>query len=139
MKSIINFYNKDVKLRLNNKTQLKNWIKSCALSESKIVGEISVIFCSDEHILEINKEHLNHDYYTDIITFNYNSETNISGDLFISIDTVKDNAKALGIVFEKELYRVIIHGVLHLIGYNDKTRTQQKQIRKKEDFYLSKI
>jgi len=139
LKSKINFYNKDVKLRLNNKTQLKNWIKDCAINESKTVGEICVVFCSDEHILEMNKEHLNHDYYTDIITFNYNAEDTISGDLFISIDTVKDNAKALNISFEKELFRVIIHGVLHLIGYNDKTRTQEKEIRKKEDFYLSKI
>lgn len=139
MKSKINFYNKDVKLKLNTKTKLKEWIKACAANESKTVGEISIIFCSDEHILEINKEHLNHDYYTDIITFNYNVENTISGDLFISTDSVKDNAKVMGVPFERELYRVIIHGVLHLIGYNDKTRKQEKEIRKKEDFYLSKI
>ena len=107
--------------------------------ENKATGEISVIFCSDEYLLEMNKTHLNHDYYTDIITFNYVDNDLISGDLFISVDRVKENAGKYDVHFFKELYRVILHGVLHLVGYNDKTDDEKKLMREKENFYLRNI
>jgi rRNA maturation RNase YbeY len=107
--------------------------------ESKESGDISVIFCSDEYLLEMNKKHLNHDYYTDIITFNYVEGKLISGDLFISTDRIKENANKFRVSFHEELYRVILHGVLHLIGYNDKTEEQKKVMREKENYYLQKI
>lgn len=101
------------------------------------MGEISINLCSDDHLLQINKKHLNHDYYTDIITFELSENNEISGDLYISTDRVLDNAKQLNITFHVELNRVIIHGILHLCGYKDKTKAQQKEMREKENYYLS--
>ncbi len=106
-------------------------------SEKKNKGEISFIFCSDKYLLEINKEYLQHDYYTDVITFDYSENNIISGDIFISIDRVKENADTYKVSFENELYRVMLHGVLHLVGYNDKTKEEQKIMRQKEDEYLN--
>lgn len=96
------------------------WVKAVAASYGKKVGEIAYIFCSDERILEVNREYLQHDYYTDIITFDYCEGNVISGDLFISLDTVRTNAEQVGTTYEEELHRVIIHGILHLCGINDK-------------------
>lgn len=107
--------------------------------ENKTPGDISVIFCSDDYLLEINKSHLNHDYYTDIITFNYVENNVISGDLFISIDRIKENADKFVVSFKEELYRVILHGILHLVGYDDKSDDQKKVMREKENYYLEKI
>ena len=113
------------------------FVSSCAKSKiernNKQLGEISYIFCSDEQLLEINKEFLNHDYYTDIITFDYSEADVISGDLFISIERIKDNAKTLKTSYQEELHRVIIHGVLHLLGYKDKTEVESENMRKLED------
>ena len=102
-------------------------------------SRLHIIFCSDDYLLDINKKYLNHDYFTDIITFNYNENNTIIGDLFISVDRVKENAKELKVDFNNELFRVIIHGVLHLCGYNDKTQDQLKEIRTKEDEFLGLI
>jgi rRNA maturation RNase YbeY len=107
--------------------------------ESFELGDITLIFCTDEELLAINKEHLAHDYYTDIITFNYNTDSLISGDLFISVDRVTDNAMQLGVSLEEELHRVCFHGVLHLLGYNDKTPNEIDAMRQKENFYLNKL
>jgi rRNA maturation RNase YbeY len=107
--------------------------------ESFELGDITLIFCTDEELLAINKEHLTHDYYTDIITFNYNTDSLLSGDLFISVDRVTDNAQLLGVSMEEELHRVCYHGVLHLVGYNDKTDDEIKVMRAKENFYLNKL
>jgi rRNA maturation RNase YbeY len=107
--------------------------------ESFELGDITLIFCTDEELLAINKEHLAHDYYTDIITFNYNTDSLISGDLFISVDRVTDNAMQLGVSLEEELHRVCFHGVLHLLGYNDKTPNEIGAMRQKENFYLNKL
>lgn len=96
------------------------WIKAVAQSYGRKVGDIAYIFCDDERILEVNRQYLQHDYYTDIITFDYDEGDVISGDLFISLDTVRTNAEQFGATYEDELYRVIIHGVLHLCGINDK-------------------
>lgn len=118
---------------LKKRTILKQWIKTIVENNKKEVGEISYIFCSDEQLLEINKEFLNHDYYTDIITFDYSETDVVSGDLFISIERIKDNAKTLKTSYQEELHRVIIHGVLHLLGYKDKTEEESKNMRKLED------
>jgi rRNA maturation RNase YbeY len=107
--------------------------------ESRELGDITLIFCTDEELLAINKEHLDHDYYTDIITFNYNNDSIVSGDLFISVDRIKDNATQLGVSMEEELHRVCYHGVLHLVGYNDKTDQEIEVMRAKENFYLNKL
>ena len=96
------------------------WIKAVAASYGKKVGEVAYIFCDDEKILEVNRQYLNHDYYTDIITFDYCTDNTVNGDLFISLDTVRSNAEAFGKTYEEELHRVIIHGILHLCGINDK-------------------
>ena len=118
---------------LKKRTILKQWITTIVENNKKEVGEISYIFCSDEQLLEINKEFLNHDYYTDVITFDYSEADVISGDLFISIERIKDNAKTLKTSYQEELHRVIIHGVLHLLGYKDKTEVESENMRKLED------
>jgi len=102
-------------------------------------GDMSVVFCSDEYLLEINKAHLNHDYYTDILTFSYSESDLISGDLFISVDRLIENAETNNVEFLNELARVVIHGVLHLCGYNDKTPEEITLIREKESYYLKRI
>ena len=105
-------------------------------NENRTLGEVNYIFCSDEYLLNINKHYLNHDYYTDVISFDYSEDGIISGDIFISVDTVKDNAKEYEVEFEKELARVMVHGVLHFIGYKDKTDEDAKLMRQKENQYL---
>jgi len=125
----INIYEKTLLLHLNS--LIKN--------ELKKTGEISVIFCSDEYLLKMNKEYLDHDYYTDIITFDYVEGKVISGDLFISLDRIRDNAEQFETSLIKEVYRVVFHGVLHLTGYKDKTEEEQKTMREKENFYLDEV
>lgn len=98
---------------------------------------IVIVFCSDSFLLDLNKKHLNHDYFTDIITFSYTTLDRISGDLFISVDRVKENALKEGVFFERELERVVYHGVLHLCGYNDETSEEIKEMRSKENYYLN--
>lgn len=121
------------KFNLHSRTKLKEWIKKTAEQRGKKIGNISYIFCSDDELLQINNQYLKHDYYTDVITFDYSEGVILNGDIFISIDRVKDNAEQVGVTFEEELYRVMIHGVLHLSGVNDKTEQQAKQMRKAEE------
>jgi len=110
------------------------WIKSISESEGYKIGDLNYIFCSDDYLLEINKQYLDHDYFTDIITFdNSEEEGKLEGDIYVSIDRVKDNAQNLNIDFETELRRVLIHGLLHLIGYEDSTEDLKNQMRAKED------
>lgn len=116
--------------------KVSDWLNTAVESNNKIAGDITVIFCSDSYLLSMNKSYLNHDYFTDIITFDYSDGSIISGDLFISIDTVNDNANKFGVTFEQELLRVVIHGVLHLMGFNDKSVEEQKEIREQEERYL---
>ncbi len=118
---------------------LTDWITKVCSKESKEFGDISLIFCSDEYLLEMNRTHLNHDYYTDIITFDYSENQLVSGDLFISIDRVCENASDFNVSFVHELHRVIIHGVLHLCGYKDKSNEEEKLMRSKENEALSLI
>ena len=129
---MINFFSEDVDFDLKGKQRTKKWIKHIVEQEAQKTGDINIIFCSDEYLLQVNKQYLNHDYYTDIITFNYNTNK-VNGDLFISIDRVADNAEKQNVPRGTEMQRVIIHGVLHLLGYNDKTKAEEKIIRQKED------
>lgn len=130
----ITFHNEDVKFVLKDKTQIKSWAKQIIEKEGRGVGEINYVFCSDEYLLEINQTYLQHDTYTDIITFDY-SEGNkkLSGDIFISIDRIKENAEIFKVSFQEEFLRVFIHGILHLLGYKDKTKTQEAEMRSKEN------
>lgn len=132
-------HSEDIEFKYPDGTKLGQWLTDVATSEGKTIGEINIIFCSDDYLLELNKQYLNHDYYTDVITFDYSQDQIISGDIFISIDRVRDNAHTYQQTFEDELNRVIVHGVLHLIGYKDKTDQEQKLMRQKEDFYLKKL
>lgn len=135
----IYFHNEDSPYVLSGKTKIKSWLKSTIEHYKKSIGTINIVFCSDQHLLGINKEYLNHDYYTDIITFNFCENKTISGDLFISIDRIKDNSKKNKLLFVNELHRVIIHGVLHLCGFNDKTNEEKKEIRQLENYFLNQI
>ena len=118
---------------------VSKYIQELITKERYACGEIGIILCSDRYLLNINKEYLGHNYYTDIITFDYVENNTINGDLFISIERVKENAKLFNTDFVNELWRVIFHGVLHLIGYNDKTEEEQKLMRGKEDYYLQYV
>ncbi len=135
----ITYYSDDIKFPSIKRREISTWIKSVAAFHDRKIGEISYIFCSDEKILEINKQYLNHDYYTDIITFDYSEENMISGDLFISLETVRSNAERFGTKYEEELYRVIIHGILHLCGFKDKSAKDEKLMREKENEALKKL
>lgn len=114
-------------------SDFEQWIEKIIVSEGKQLGDLSYIFCDDAYLHKINVEYLNHDTLTDIITFDYTQETLISGDIFISVERVADNAKDFEVDFQTELLRVMAHGVLHLCGYKDKTQEQSEQMRQKED------
>ncbi|MEI2739317.1 MAG: rRNA maturation RNase YbeY [Chitinophagaceae bacterium] len=131
------FFFQEVKISLSNRTQLKKQIQSVFKKEGKRLESINYIFCTDKTLLEINRRFLNHDFYTDIITFDLSESNSVRSDVYISVDRVRDNALQLGSSFKSELRRVIFHGVLHLCGYKDKSRLEQKRMRQKEDFYLS--
>lgn len=133
----IAYYAEEVKLPAIKKKVVGDWIKKVAALYGKRAGDISYIFCSDEKILEVNKQYLQHDYYTDIITFDYSEGTKISGDLFISLDTVKSNSDMFGTNYVEELHRIIIHGVLHLCGINDKGPGEREIMTAKENEALT--
>lgn len=133
---MVSYFTEDITFPFKLKRLTSKWLKFVAHSEARRLGDISIIFCSDQFILDVNRKYLNHDYYTDIITFDYCEGDLLSGDLFISIDSVRENAAFYGTAFENELNRVIVHGVLHLIGYDDHTEEEIAQMRSKEDFYL---
>jgi probable rRNA maturation factor len=135
--SAIHFHFEDVQLNSFKEANTKAWITRSIETEKKQVGVLNYIFCSDQYLLKINQDYLNHNTFTDIVTFNYVEYNVISGDLFISIDRVKDNSVEFKSSFSQELNRVLIHGVLHLIGYNDKSTKEAQEIRAKEDFYLT--
>ena len=134
---MINFHVEDIDFKLQQKLRIKSWLKSIIEAEGFKTGDINYIFCSDNYLLKINIEYLAHDYLTDIITFD-NSEVEelIEGDIFVSIDRVKDNAQGFEVSFEYELKRVLAHGILHLCGYLDKTDEDEKLMRSKENHYL---
>lgn len=137
---MIKFFSEDIRFDLKNKRKISAWLKAVAAENAYVIGDMNYIFCSDDYLLDINKQFLGHDYYTDIITFD-NSEDyllekgrpGVSADIYISLDTVKANGQEYGDGFEKELKRVIVHGLLHLIGYDDVTPAKQKKMRAAEN------
>lgn len=132
------FFEEDITYKLKHKTALRQWITETIKAEGYKLKELNYIFCSDNYLLQINQQYLDHDTYTDIITFD-NSETErvITGDIFISIDRIRENALKFNISEADELHRVIIHGALHLLGYKDKTPVTKQKMTQKEDFYLN--
>ncbi len=136
---MISFYNEDIEFKLKNKLLLKKWIKQVVETYNFKLGNLSYIFCSDDKILEVNRQFLQHDYYTDIITFDYDEDGVVSGDMYISIDTVKTNAEQFSPSFIRELHRVIIHGVLHLCGLKDKEPQDEKNMRAAEEKALAML
>ena len=135
---MINFFEEDIAVPLKEKRALKAWLKQLAAEEGKKIVELNYIFCSDSYLLEINKQYLNHNTLTDIITFDQSEKPNqIEGDIYISYERVLENGRTLK-TEENELYRVIAHGLLHLCGYKDKSEEEEKIMREKENFYLAK-
>jgi rRNA maturation RNase YbeY len=134
---MVRYFSEDIKFDFKGRRANNSWLSAVAENEGKKLGDVNIIFCSDPYLLEVNKKYLGHDYYTDIITFDYCEGKILSGDLFISVDSVRDNASFYGAAFDDELHRVIVHGVLHLIGYDDHTDEEKKMMRSKEDQYLS--
>lgn len=133
---MINFFNEDVDLPALSFPAIKKWIKKTIESYNFKTGDISFIFCSDDYLLKINQSYLNHDYFTDIITFNYNIDKVVSGDIFISVDTVRINAVEFNATEQDEFLRVIIHGILHLIGFDDQNEDQILEMREKENIAI---
>lgn len=134
----INFFSQKPRFKLSNPKKTSSWIKKTIDKEGAKLISLNYIFCSDEYLADINVQFLKHNTLTDIITFNYNpSKTEIEGEIYISVDRVRENAQTFETDFQTELNRVIIHGVLHLLGYNDKNKSQKKAMREKEDSYLS--
>ena len=133
---MIRYYCEDISFKLKEKALNNKWLRTVAASELKKLGDINIIFCSDNYILDVNMKYLQHDYFTDIITFDYCDKDVLSGDLFISIDSVRENSIFYETEFEEELNRVMVHGVLHLIGYDDHTDDDIKTMRSKENYYL---
>lgn len=137
---MIRFFNEDVPYKLLQKRVISQWLKKQAQQEGYSVGDLNYIFCSDEHVLQVNRDYLQHDYYTDIITFDQSEEEDlIEGDIFISVDRVADNASQLAITAEQEMRRVLAHGMLHLCGYGDKTDEEEANMRLKEDEWLKEL
>lgn len=134
---MISYHNEDTDFVFKGKTLNNRWLKVVAESEIKRLGDIAIIFCSDNYILDVNIKYLQHDYFTDIITFDYCEGNVLSGDLFISVDSVRENSEFFKTEFPEELNRVIVHGILHLAGYGDHTDEEMKLMREKENYYLS--
>ncbi|HEY0669402.1 MAG TPA: rRNA maturation RNase YbeY [Sphingobacteriaceae bacterium] len=133
----INFFSEDIPFNLKKKNAIKKWIRNTIVAEDQKLNELTFIFCSDEYLLNINRSYLNHDTYTDIITFDNSDKPGfLTGDIFISIDRICDNAKKFKVSEVDELHRVMIHGVLHLLGYSDKTQPAKAKMTAKEDEYL---
>ena len=134
---MIQFFFEDID-KIEIEANLSNRLENIIFSEGKKPGEINYIFCDDEYLLQVNREYLKHDYYTDVITFDYVKGKTISGDIFVSLPRIFDNAQTLSKDFESEFFRVLAHGVLHLCGYKDKTDEEIAEMRSKEDYYLNK-
>lgn len=140
MKSTIHFFSEEIPFKLKNSTKCRAWIAAAIKEEgSRLEGDLNFIFCDDRYLLEINETYLNHSTLTDIITFPHSEESgSVSGDIFISVERVEENAQTFHVSFDDELKRVIIHGVLHLVGYADKSKNESEIMRSKEDHYILK-
>jgi len=135
----IKFFTEQIQFNLKEKNKVKNWIKNSIENENYISGTINFIFTSDDYLLEINKEYLAHNYFTDIITFNYCENDIVNSDIYISVDTVQNNSERFNVSFINELHRVMIHGILHLIGFNDQDDKEKAIMREKENEYLERF
>jgi rRNA maturation RNase YbeY len=142
---MITYFNNEIKFCFKDKRRIYAWIKNTIYEENSTLsslkkepGDISIVFCTDEYLKEVNKRYLSHDYYTDIITFDSSDERTISGDLLISVERVKKNAEKFSQMYVDELHRVIIHGILHLLGYCDRNSSEKTEMRDKENYYLLK-
>jgi probable rRNA maturation factor len=135
----ITFHTEGVDFPAIDKKKVADWIRSVAKKYGKRTGEIAYLFCNDEQILTVNQQFLGHDYYTDIITFDYSEEDYLSGDIFVSIDTVRSNAELYSVSFQEELYRVVIHGILHLCGIKDESEQEKEEMREAENRALEKL
>lgn len=140
----IRFFQEGINFQLKQKNLLQKWLMDSSKAEGYSIQSLAFIFMNDENLLALNRQFLNHDEYTDIITFDLSEKSvrkkrEIEGEIYISLERIKENAKTFGKTFQEELHRVMIHGVLHLCGYSDKTSASQKKIRAKEDFYLNKL
>ena len=134
---MISYYFQDTDFKFRDRRRTNEWLKLAAESEIRRIGYMSIIFCSDNYVIDINQKYHQHDYFTDIITFDYCEGDRLSGDLFISVDSVRENSVEFGTEFKDELNRVIIHGLLHLVGYDDHTEKDIKLMRSKDNYYLS--
>ena len=134
---MISFNSDSIEMPVLDERKINRWIRAVAAHYGFAVGNINYIFCSDERELEVNRQFLGHDYYTDVITFDYSTPSTLNGDIFISLDTVRSNAAMVGVTFDYELLRIIIHGVLHLTGQGDKTPETKAQMTAKEEHALS--
>ena len=137
--TMIRYFNDDHPYRLRHKKIVSSWLINTAQNEGYEISDLNIIFCSDNQLLTVNQEHLNHDYFTDIITFDYTEEKSIEGEIYISVDRVKDNAKKEAASFVSEMHRVLVHGVLHLCGFKDKSPKDAKIMREKENHHLSRL
>jgi rRNA maturation RNase YbeY len=136
---MISFYTADITYSLKSRTDVRNWLCDVALAEKKKIDSLNIIFCSDEYLYRMNVDYLKHKTYTDIITFDHCTlGKSIRGELYISIDRIRDNAGSLHVTIKDELHRVMVHGLLHLCGYSDKHGVAKKEMTFKEDFYLGK-
>jgi len=135
---MIQFHMADLTYKLSDKVGIKKWLMEAISEENYKTGDINIILCSDNYLLDINRKFLQHDFFTDIITFDYSEGTNLHGELYISIERVEENAQFFNTTISNELLRVFIHGVLHLLGYKDKSIEEEKMMRVKETYYLNK-
>ncbi len=131
------FFNTETEFSLNDEREIAVWLMKCVDEEAKKQGEVNYIFCEDDYLLKLNIKYLKHSTLTDIISFDYTMGSLISGDIFISVERVKENAKEFNVNFYDELHRVMVHGLLHFCGYKDKTKKEKELMRSKEDYYLS--
>lgn len=136
---MISFFTADITYSLKSRTNIRHWLLKVASSEKKRISSLNIIFCSDDYLYKMNRQFLKHNTFTDIITFDNSVDLkHISGELYISLDRIRDNAATLGVTIKDELHRVIVHGLLHLCGYTDKTPSDRKKMSLKEDFYLQR-
>lgn len=138
---IIEFHTEDIQFNFQHANTIQNWLQDTATQEGSGIASLSFVFCSDTYLHKMNVEYLNHDTLTDVITFQYSESesTEIEGDIFISIDRIKENAEQFQVTFEQELFRVMVHGTLHLLGYGDKSPDEKQLMTEKENFYLKQL
>jgi probable rRNA maturation factor len=134
---MISFISIEINFKLKNKLKIRSWVKSAIDNEGKAAGDITYVFCNDEYLCQMNEKYLDHNTLTDIITFDYSEKDKLSGDICISIERIKENAVGFQTTFNKELGRVMVHGILHLAGFKDKSPEDKRLMRAKEDYYLA--